>query len=99
MDETQTLLSEIIPTLTLEPLNLPISPVLSYDIPVQQSVPFSNTDDIESIVSSTKKFSEEQQNVFKVTLGKSFPEVTAGNPEAAVQRPFSHYSQRLGAYF
>ena len=99
MSEVKTSLSEISSVLTLESLNIPRSPVRSSDIPVQYSAPLSNTDDMESIISCTEKFSKEQQNVFNIILGEILPGVTAENPEAPVQLPFYHYSLGPRAYF
>ena len=44
-----------------------------------------------SIVSCTKKFNNEQQNVFNTILGEIILEVTANNPEFLVECPFNHH--------
>ena len=73
--------------------------VISCDIPVQYYAPLSTTDDTESIVSCTKRFDKEQQNVFKKIERDFLPRVTADNKKVPVQRPFNQYSLRPRACF
>lgn len=79
----------MIPSLTIEPVNILKAPIRSYDIPVQYSVLVYNIDDMESIFFSTEKFNKEQQNVFNKILGEILPGVKADNPEAPIE---NHYS-------
>ena len=99
LNEIQNSLREISPSLSFKSLNLPVPPEHSYHIDTESTEPVPTTENIESVMSSTKNFNNEQRRVFNTIIGEILPGVTTENLSAHVKRPFNHQCACSRAYF